>query len=306
MKKTIFYLMAIAFGVTVVTSCQDKSETVAAADETAQPANFIDSLSYYMGLAHADYVAASLKMYPKEVVDKIDINKFMAGFATALDVEKERVALEYGLNHGISFWQQNQVLKNAGLPVDNDILLAGFAEGLKADTIAEKTEIMESAEILDKLMYMVNSKIIEYQHRMSQEKDAARTASMQSNKEAGATYVAEQLKADPELKVSDTGLIYKMVAAGTGATPKSGKTVKVKYTGSFVDGEVFDSSEGQPVEFYVDGVVPGFREALLMMKKGGKMHIIVPDNLAYGNNAPPMIGPGQTLVFDIELVDVEE
>lgn len=306
MKKTIFYLMAIAFGVTVATSCQDKSETVAVTDETVQPANFIDSLSYYMGLAHADYVAASLKMYPKSVADKIDINKFMAGFATVLDVEKERVALEYGLNHGISFWQQNQVLKNAGLQVDNDILLAGFAEGLKADTIADKTEIQKSAEILDKLMYMVNSKIIEYQHRVSQEKDAARTASMQSNKEAGATYVAEQLKADPELKVSDTGLVYKMVTAGTGAAPKSGKTVKVNYTGSFVDGEVFDSSEGQPVEFYVDGVVPGFREALLMMKKGGKMHIIVPDNLAYGNDAPPMIGPGQTLVFDIELVDVEE
>ncbi len=104
MKKTIFYLMAIAFGVSVATSCQQKSESTVVSEESVQPANFIDSLSYYMGLAHADYVTSSLKMYPPKVVEKIDINKFIAGFATALEVEKERLALEYGLNHGISFW----------------------------------------------------------------------------------------------------------------------------------------------------------------------------------------------------------
>ncbi|MGA7537567.1 MAG: FKBP-type peptidyl-prolyl cis-trans isomerase [Steroidobacteraceae bacterium] len=104
-----------------------------------------------------------------------------------------------------------------------------------------------------------------------------------------------------------SGLEYQVLKAGQGATPKPGDTVTVNYRGTLLDGTEFDSSykRGQPATFPVDRVIPGWQEALKMMKPGAKWRIYVPPQLAYDLNSPPPIPPGSLLIFDVDLLTVQ-
>lgn len=110
---------------------------------------------------------------------------------------------------------------------------------------------------------------------------------------------------DKDVKTTESGLVYKVLSPGEGAAPELQNTAKVRYTGKHIDGSVFDSSGDDTVEFPVRGVVPGFAEALMLMHKGEKLVAYIPGNLAYGQRGTPggPIGPNETLVFEIELVD---
>ena len=106
-----------------------------------------------------------------------------------------------------------------------------------------------------------------------------------------------------------SGLQYKVIKAGSGNKPKATDTVTVHYQGTLVNGTEFDSSyrRGQPVSFPVNGVIPGWTEALQLMEAGAKWQIVIPSNLAYGDRgAGPQIGPNATLIFEIELISIQE
>jgi len=103
-----------------------------------------------------------------------------------------------------------------------------------------------------------------------------------------------------------SGIVIRTITPGTGPSPTAEDVVKVHYEGKLVDGTVFDSSikRGQPIEFPLKGVVPCWTEALQTMKKGGKAQIVCPSSLAYGDRgSPPVIPPGATLSFEVELID---
>ena len=116
----------------------------------------------------------------------------------------------------------------------------------------------------------------------------------------------EKLKAsDSEIKTTEDGLSYKVLAKGNVATAKDGDNVLVRYTGKLANGKEFDASGAEPVRMNVNGVVPGFKEGLKMMSPGSKMMLYIPGDLAYGLNSPsPEIPPMATLVFEVELVEV--
>jgi FKBP-type peptidyl-prolyl cis-trans isomerase FklB len=105
-----------------------------------------------------------------------------------------------------------------------------------------------------------------------------------------------------------SGLQYQVVRQGTGAKPKATDTVTVHYTGTLIDGKIFDSSvdRGVPAKFTVGGVIAGWTEALLMMPVGSRWKLFIPAELGYGNYSPPgsNIPPGATLVFDLELLAI--
>ncbi len=111
------------------------------------------------------------------------------------------------------------------------------------------------------------------------------------------------------VQVTKSGLQYKVLKAGTGKTPGPTDTVRCNYRGALVDGTEFDASarHGGPAEFPVNGVIPGWTEALQMMKVGAKWQLFIPAHLAYGNSPPPgsPIEPGSTLIFDIELLGIK-
>jgi len=106
-----------------------------------------------------------------------------------------------------------------------------------------------------------------------------------------------------------SGLEYRVIKSGTGATPKSSDKVKVHYHGTLIDGTVFDSSvqRGEPIVFPVGGVIPGWVEALQLMRVGDKWQLFIPARLAYGEQSPtPAIPPNSVLIFEVELLGIEQ
>ena len=126
------------------------------------------------------------------------------------------------------------------------------------------------------------------------------------NKKIGLDFLAANKK-KPGVVTLPSGLQYTIVKEGTGPKPALTDMVRVHYHGTLIDGKVFDSSveRGQPIELAVNGVIPGWTEALQLMPVGSKWKLFIPSNLAYGDQqAGPMIAPGSTLVFDVELLDI--
>jgi len=126
------------------------------------------------------------------------------------------------------------------------------------------------------------------------------------NKKIGLDFLAANKK-KPGVVTLPSGLQYTIVKEGTGPKPALTDMVRVHYHGTLIDGQIFDSSvdRGQPIELAVNGVIPGWTEALQLMPVGSKWKLFIPSNLAYGDQqAGPMIAPGSTLVFDVELLDI--
>lgn len=144
-----------------------------------------------------------------------------------------------------------------------------------------------------------NTFMAAYMQKVKAEKSAG-------NKKIGEEFLAAN-KTKPGVVTLPSGLQYMIMKEGTG--PKPGPTDKVKchYHGTLIDGKVFDSSvdRGEPIELTVNGVIPGWTEALQLMPVGSKWKLFIPSNLAYGDQqAGPMIGPGSTLIFEVELLDI--
>ena len=140
--------------------------------------------------------------------------------------------------------------------------------------------------------------------RSAAEKKAAEKGA--ENQKQEAEFLAKN-KEDKDVVTTGSGLQYKVLKQGDGAKPTSQSVVTVHYTGTLPDGTVFDSSvrRGQPATFPVNGVIPGWTEALQLMQVGSKYQLFIPSALAYGKRgAGELIGPDQMLIFEVELLDI--
>ena len=148
--------------------------------------------------------------------------------------------------------------------------------------------------------------IREYFESLEKSRQEAAAAASQVNEQARKSYLEENGKR-PEVVTTASGLQYEVLEEGSGAQPQAGDQVKVHYTGRLIDGTVFDSTveRGEPATFGVTQVIPGWVEALQLMKAGSKWRLHIPSNLAYGpQGAGGIIGPNSTLIFDVELLEV--
>lgn len=160
------------------------------------------------------------------------------------------------------------------------------------DGVLKKTQKVNLQEFLPKLQQL-------QQTRMA--------AGAATEKKAGADFVAKAA-AEKGAEKTASGLVFSTIKAGNGASPKATDTVKVHYHGTLIDGTVFDSSvqRGQPATFPLNGVVPCWTEGVQKMKVGEKARLVCPSTIAYGDRgAPPKIKPGATLVFEVELLGIE-
>ena len=146
-----------------------------------------------------------------------------------------------------------------------------------------------------------------YFTEMEKKQRAAAEELGKANAAAGEAFLAENGKR-VEVKTTPSGLQYEVLTEGDGPRPEANDQVEVHYTGKLIDGTVFDSSvdRGMPATFGVTQVIPGWVEALQLMKAGSKWRLFIPSNLAYGPNGAPgsPIGPNATLIFDVELLKV--
>ncbi len=166
---------------------------------------------------------------------------------------------------------------------------AALAKGFE-DAFNVENPVMDNASA---------NKIIQSYFKRMADKESA------ENKEAGEKFLAENAKKEG-VKVTESGLQYKVLKEGDGPTPKDTDIVEVNYKGSLIDGTVFDESKGKPVSFRVNGVIPGWTEALKLMKVGSKYQLFIPSNLAYGERGGGRkIKPNSVLIFDVELVSIK-
>lgn len=148
--------------------------------------------------------------------------------------------------------------------------------------------------------------IATYGPKIRELQQARVTAAADKAKQAGKAYLEKAAEKKGATK-TDSGVLYTPIETGSGASPEASDTVTVHYTGTLIDGEVFDSSEkrGKPATFGLDQVIPCWTEGLQLMKVGGKGRFVCPSSLAYGDSGrPPRIPPGATLVFEVELLDI--
>jgi FKBP-type peptidyl-prolyl cis-trans isomerase FkpA/FKBP-type peptidyl-prolyl cis-trans isomerase FklB len=204
-----------------------------------------------------------------------------------LTTEKEKVSYMVGMDMGQSLG-----------PIKDSVDIAIVVQALQASLKGEKT-LLSADE--------ANTVRQEFMNKMRAEQTAKVKAEAEKNKAAGEKFLADN-KGKPGVKTTASGLQYVVLKQGTGKKPAATDKVKVHYLGTLIDGTKFDSSydRNAPAEFALNGVIPGWTEALQLMAAGSKYKLFIPSALAYGENDPPgPIGPNATLVFEVELLEVQ-
>ncbi len=211
-----------------------------------------------------------------------------AGEEISLTSQKDKVSYSIGFNIGNN-------LKKQSIDVSPDLL----SQGIK-DALSGGKPLLTEQEMSETIMA--------FQKEMMA-KQAERTKELaEKNKKEGEAFLAENKKKEGVITLP-SGLQYKVITEGTGETPKLTDFVTTNYRGTFIDGKEFDSSyrRGQPASFPVNGVIPGWTEALQLMKVGSKWQLFIPSSLAYGERgAGSDIGPNATLIFEVELISIKE
>ncbi len=205
-----------------------------------------------------------------------------------LDTQEKKVSYAMGLSLGDRF--RTDAIK-LDIPTFTEGLTAGSDDGERLMTAEEIAETMQAFQ--------------QQQMAKMQEEQAAAGA---KNAEAGEAFLAENGKKD-DVVTTDSGLQYKVVTEGDGPKPKADDLVSVHYKGTLLDGKEFDSSykRGEPAEFGVNQVIPGWTEALQLMPVGSKWELVIPADLAYGpGGAGGDIGPNSTLQFEVELLEIKD
>ena len=182
--------------------------------------------------------------------------------------------------------------KKSELEVDVELFAKGLDDMVKGGELA-----MSEAEI--------NIFMASQQKKIKEKAQAEMMAKGTENTRTGLAFLGTN-KRKPGVKETASGLQYKVITMGEGAKPEATDKVKVHYSGTLIDGKEFDSSykRNQPAEFGLNQVIKGWTEGLQLMNVGSKYIFYIPSGLAYGPNGPAAIGPNQTLIFTVELIDI--
>ncbi len=215
--------------------------------------------------------------------------------AETLKTKKDKLGYSIGLNLSSGL----QGLTNE-IDVNKKMIIKGFEDGLL------KNEPLITPKEFQKVMTKLQETMKAKQAKMQDKRMKMQGELGKKNMADGKAFLAKNGKRKG-VKTTASGLQYEVIKAGTGASPKETDEVETHYKGTLIDGTEFDSSykRGKPVSFPLNRVIPGWTEALQLMKTGGKWKIFIPSDLGYGPQGPPKIGPNSTLIFDIELLSIK-
>ena len=210
-----------------------------------------------------------------------------AGEQAELKTDQDKISYSIGMDIGKSFKMQS-------LDLNEEFLTRGIRDALSGEKALLTDE--EVREVLAGLQQDLRAK-----------EEARMKDLTEKNRKAGEDFLVANAKKEGVVTLP-SGLQYRVITAGTGPSPKDTNSVTTHYRGTLVDGTEFDSSYGrnEPATFPVSGVIPGWTEALQLMKVGAKWKLFIPPDLAYGpRGAGALIGPNSTLVFEIELLGIK-
>lgn len=207
--------------------------------------------------------------------------------ASELKTQQDKVSYSIGLSVGRN-------LKNQEVDVLPDKFMLGLRDALKGGK-----QLLSDDEVRQVMF------VYQMERRAKAQEEQAKAAA--ANKKAGEDFLAANKK-KKGVKTTASGLQYKVLKEGEGKSPTAESVVTAHYKGTLIDGTEFDSSysRGQPAQFPLNGVIPGWAEALQLMKVGAKYQVWIPSELGYGEQgAGQRIGPNTVLVFEIELLGIE-
>lgn len=257
-----------------------------------------DSISKAQGTYIGNAVLSNFPMAQKQ--ENISKEEVVKGIQLVFGAVENR-GTEVGVQFGLQMLNEMRQLEGLGIKVDHSTMLNAFKKAFLQDTISQ-----EDAE---RSYTYYQSLINKVQEEAQAREDARIAASPEALKNVadGKAYIDSVRNADPEFKVTDDGLVYKIENAGNGTPVKDSKRLKLKYTESKIDGSevVKTSDEGRTT--YLSTVNKGFAEGLEMLSKGGKAVFYVPGEIAYGVKGVPSrnVGPNETIVYVVEVLEVE-
>jgi FKBP-type peptidyl-prolyl cis-trans isomerases 1 len=253
----------------------------------------IDSLNYAFGLANGEGIR---EFYFNNDTTGAKLDMFLKGLNEGLEAKEDKgnteltnVASQIGAT--LKQQQIDGLLGDTTLTVDYDLIRQGLINGIKKSDIQ-----MTAAEAQ---VYLETTMQSLYEKRMEEQ--------YMENKLAGEAFLAENATKQGVV-VTESGLQYKIIKGGRGLKPDETSMVKVHYHGTLIDGTVFDSSVemGRPMTFGVNQVITGWTEALQLMPVGSKWMLYIPQGLAYGIQDQGTIKPFSTLIFEVELLAIED
>ena len=258
----------------------------------------VDTLSYAMGILQSQ----GLKPFLSErmSVDTAYMADFMKGLAEGINGSDNKKKAAYMAGLQIASQINSQMIPGINYQVFGDDstatiskqnLLAGFAASLMGKDTTMTTEVADS--LVRTLMESIKASHNEVRFAETKKK--------------GEDFMAENAKKEG-VQTTESGLQYKVLKAGTGVVPTDTSMVKVHYEGKLIDGTVFDSSieRGNPADFRVNQMIPGFTEALKLMPAGSEWEVYIPQELGYGAQASGKIDPFSALIFKIQLLEVKK
>lgn len=287
MKRAVFFIaIVMMIGLGSCTSLSHKSDLK----------TDLDSLSYFFGMSRTDGIVNYLTL--QAGVDTSYLDDFCKGFKEgAKHYSPKDMAYLEGMriahminNQWIKSLNQDIFLGDSSRSINQYLILSGFYQGIKNLDDNRNMQLQVYCQIL-----------------LDRVKEDYRKERFGDLIAAGEKLLADN-KNKSEIVTTASGLQYRIITEGTGAIPDDQAKVKVNYRGTLVDGTEFDSSykNNAPASFRVNGVIRGWTEALLLMPVGSKWELFIPQELAYGSVGQlPKIPPFATLIFEVELLDIE-
>jgi len=211
--------------------------------------------------------------------------------ASTYTTEAQQHSYALGARMGQFAKEQITAQTELGLESDESALTSGFNDAFNGESEFSEEE--------------VETYVQAYSVKFQAAEQAQMQASSAETIAAGEKFLAENAQREG-VTTTESGLQYEVLKQGDGASPEAEDTVRVHYHGTLVDGTVFDSSvdRGQPAEFPLNRVIPGWTEGVQLMKVGSKFRFVIPSELAYGQRAQGQIKANSTLIFDVELLDI--
>ena len=245
----------------------------------------MDSLS----MAFGDLYGAGMGQQLRGMDSAVNIEMALKGmeYIANADTSKNFMA---GLQMGMQISQLYQgIERQCGMPINKSLFMKHLREAIMKTTPMGQEDMMALQGKIEPLL----------------DKAMGQSPKAIKNKKAGEEYMAK-LKNDKSYTFTKSGIAYKVLAAGEGQNFSDSDIVKVNYVGRHLDGTEFDKSGENPVPFNLKQVIPGFAEMIQLMKPGSKVTVVIPSDIAYGNTGNQGIEPGETLIFDIETLGVDD